>query len=40
MEKTKIMIVADEILVAMNMKSELNCLGYEVWGKIGTYLGI
>ncbi len=30
MKKTKIMIVEDEILIAMNMKVELSSIGYEI----------
>ena len=36
MKKTKIMIVEDEILIAMNMKSDLIGMGYEVCELVTT----
>ncbi len=36
MKKTKVMIVEDEILIAMNMKSDLIDMGYEVCKLVTT----
>ncbi len=36
MKKTKIMIVEDEILIAMNMKSDLTDIGYEICKLVTT----